>query len=214
MRNNKLTLLISSIILLPFTFSVFQVSSSLLSPQWGYLSGFIFYWVYALAFILYITGLNRAKWKSMLGGSKNHPRAFILQALAFVPVVGVFFISFLPNINQLSLSAAILLVVMAIVNGLIEEVYWRGLYLLEYKNDWRIGLLAATLLFAVWHISLWFSKGMLYQGGFGALVGGALIMGLLWAWVTRSVGNIRACVAAHILVNLFAFTALLVQNGF
>ncbi len=40
-----------------------------------------------------------------------------------------------------------------------------------------------TIFFGIWHISLYFAKGMVYQGGFPSLVGGAFFMGLLWGWV-------------------------------
>jgi membrane protease YdiL (CAAX protease family) len=103
---------------------------------------------------------------------------------------------------------------MAVLNGSIEEFYWRGLYLLEYRENARIGFFLSSLLFGAWHFSVWFARGMLYKDGMPALVGGAYVMGLLWTWVARSQGNIRAVLPAHVLVNLFAFTGLFVDNGF
>jgi membrane protease YdiL (CAAX protease family) len=103
---------------------------------------------------------------------------------------------------------------MAVLNGSIEEFYWRGLYLLEYRDNVPIGFFLSTLLFGAWHFSVWSARGIVYKDGIVALIGGAYVMGLLWAWVARSQGNIRAVVFAHVLVNLFAFTSLFVDNGF
>jgi membrane protease YdiL (CAAX protease family) len=133
---------------------------------------------------------------------------------AFLPAVGLFFVSFLPNAARLTLSTGMLLVLMTVLNGSIEELYWRGLYLIEYPNSNRIGFLFSWLLFGAWHVSLWFARGILFRDGFLALVGGAYGLGLLWTWSARSSGNLRTVIPAHILTNLFAFTVLFVDNGF
>jgi len=78
----------------------------------------------------------------------------------------------------------------------------------------RTGFLLSLLLFGAWHVSVWFARGVIYKDGFLALVGGAYGLGLIWPWVARSNGNLRAVVPSHILVNLFALTAFFVDNGF
>ncbi len=40
MQNKQRTLLISSLILLPFTFVLFQLTTLALGPKWGYVTGF------------------------------------------------------------------------------------------------------------------------------------------------------------------------------
>ncbi|MCK5065185.1 MAG: CPBP family intramembrane metalloprotease, partial [Candidatus Fermentibacteraceae bacterium] len=91
---------------------------------------------------------------------------------------------------------------------------WRGLYLKEFGNNIVIGLYLSTLLFGVWHFSLWFVEGIEYSGGLLALVGGAYLMGLLWSYSSRKIGNIRMCIVGHVFVNVFAFTGLFVDNSF
>jgi membrane protease YdiL (CAAX protease family) len=133
---------------------------------------------------------------------------------AFLPAFGTFFVAFLPNAAMLTFSTGVLLVLTAVINGSVEELYWRGLYLVEYPSDTRTGFIFSWLLFGAWHISLWFSRGVIFADGFFALVGGAFGLGLLWTWSARSSGNLRTVIPAHILTNLFAFTALFVDNGF
>ena len=94
-----------------------------------------------------------------------------------------------------------------------EEIYWRGLYLKEYGDNLFVGVLLSTFLFTLWHISLWHIKGLTYQGGLIALVGGAYIMGILWCFISRKVQNISYCLIAHVFVNIFVFTGLFVQNS-
>jgi len=152
--------------------------------------------------------------KGMWNQARNNKYTKWIGLAAFIPAFGVFFVSFLPNVAKLTLSTGALLMGMVLLNGLIEEFYWRGLYLLEYPDNTRIGFILAWILFGAWHISLWFARGMIYKDGFLALVGGAYGLGLIWTWVARSNRNLRAVVPAHILANLFAFTALFVDNGF
>jgi membrane protease YdiL (CAAX protease family) len=133
---------------------------------------------------------------------------------AFLPALGTFFISFLPNAALLTFSTSVLIVLTAVLNGFIEELYWRGLYLLEYPDNHRIGFLFSWLLFGAWHISLWFARGVIYEDGFLTLVGGSYGLGLLWTWSARTSRNLRTVVPAHILTNIFAFTALFLNNRF
>jgi membrane protease YdiL (CAAX protease family) len=214
MQNKQRTLLVSSLILLPYTFGLFQLTTLALGPKWGYVTGFLGYWAYCLLTAWLLSGSDWNYFKAMWNQPQNNKYATWIGLAAFIPALGVFFVSFLPNVAKLTLSAGALLVGMVLLNGFIEEVYWRGLYLLEYPDNSRIGFSLAWALFGAWHVSLWFARGMIYKDGFIALVGGAYGLGLLWTWVARSNRNLRTVVPAHILVNLFAFTALFVDNGF
>lgn len=214
MKKKKTALLASSLLMLPFTFGLFQLTTLLFGTKWGYVTGFLGYWAYCLIVAWLAAGSDWNYFKGMWNQGSTNKYATWIALAAFIPAIGVFFVSFLSNVAALSLSAGVLLVLMAALNGSIEELYWRGLYLLEYPDHPRIGFLLSWLLFGAWHISLWFAKGMVYKDGFGALVGGAYGLGLIWTWVARSNGNLRAVIPAHILTNLFAFTALFADNGF
>ena len=214
MKDKKRLLLVSSLILLPFTFLLFQLTTSFLGPKWGYIVGFLGYWSYCLLTAWIVSGADWNYFKDMWNQEQRGKYTKWIALAAFIPALGTFFVSFLPNAARLTLSTGALLLFMAVLNGSIEELYWRGLYLLEYPENTGIGFILSWLLFGAWHISLWFARGVIYKDGFLALVGGAYALGLIWTWVARSNGNLRAVVPAHILANLFAFTALFVDNGF
>lgn len=214
MKDNKRILIISSVVLLPFTFVLFQLTTLWLGPKWGYITGFLGYWAYCLVTAWLLSGSDWDYFKRMWIPQRGGKYAKWINVVAFLPVFGLFFFSFLPTVSKLTLSAGMLLIFTVVMNGAIEELYWRGLYLLEYPNDTRIGFLLSLLLFGAWHISLWFARGIVYKDGFLALVGGAYGLGLIWTWVARSNGNLRVVIPSHMLVNLFALTALFVDNGF
>lgn len=214
MQNKKLILLASSLLMLPITFGWVQLTTTFFGAKWGYVTGLAGYWVYCLVIAWLVSDGNLNYFKSIWNGQHHAKYGTWFSLVPFIPVLGVFSVSFLPNVAQLTFSTGILLVIVAVLNGSIEELYWRGLYLLEYPNNTRIGFVLASFLFGAWHISLWFAKGVVYKDGFLALVGGAYMLGLIWTWVARSSRNLRTVIASHILVNLFAFTALFVNNGF
>jgi len=213
MTTSQKQLILFSIFIVGLTFGFFYFLPPILGPKWGYVTGFALYWICAILVSFQLGGFKSHKW-NMLFSIKKGEASPVISAAAFVPVLGVFFVSFMPNISKLTVSAGLLLVLMAVINGFVEEFFWRGMYLLEFKKSVVIGLVAAPLLFAAYHIALRYIKGITYQGGFFALVGGAYIMGLLWSWVSRKTGTILPVTIAHILVNIFAFTGLFVENGF
>jgi uncharacterized protein len=214
MQTKKHILLVSSLVLLPFTFGWFQLTTSILGPKWGYIAGFLGYWTYCVGTAWLLSGGKWSYFKEMWTQERGGKYAKWISLAAFIPVLGVFFVSFLPNVSKLTVSTGVLLIFTVLLNGVIEELYWRGLYLREYPNDTRVGFLISLLLFGAWHVSLWFARGVVYKDGFLALVGGAYGLGLIWTWVARSNGNLRAVIPSHILVNLFALTALFVDNAF
>lgn len=213
MTKSQKKLITFSIVLVGITFGLFSLFPMILGPKWGYITGFILYWACALFFSRWINGFDLSSLKKMYSVTSSWP-SLIVSVVAFLPVFGVFFISFLPNVCLLTLASGILVILFSICNGLVEEYFWRGMYLDQFRENAVVFLIVSPVIFGAYHIALWLIKGITYQGGFMALVGGAYVMGLIWAWVARRTGSILSVTIAHILVNIFAFTGLFVQNGF
>jgi len=214
MTNKKRILLISSFLLLPVTLIWFQITTTFLGSKWGYITGLLGYWSYCLCAAWLMAGWDWNYFAGVWQSVHGHQYAKWIGFAAYVPVFATFFISFLPIASKLTLATGALVIFTSVVNGPIEEFYWRGLYLLEYRDNARIGFFLSTLIFGTWHFSVWFAKGVHYNSGVLPLIGGAYMLGALWSWVTRSNGNIRAAAFAHMLLNLFALAGLFVDNGF
>lgn len=214
MQDKKRALLISSFILLPFVFLLFQVTSRTLSPKWGFTAGFLGYWLYCLLTVWLISSSDLNYLKGVWNQRRENKHAKLIGFILAFVVIACFFVGIVPVAAKLTLSAGALALILSIVNGPVEELYWRGLYLLEYRDNKRIGFVLSALLFGTWHFSLWFARGMIYKEGAFVVVGVPYLLGLLWTWTARSNGNIRAAVLTHILIDIFALTRLFVQNGF
>jgi hypothetical protein len=59
----------------------------------------------------------------------------------------------------------------ALINGTVEELFWRGAFVFTFPDDILRGYFFPTVFFGRWHVALYVIKGMKFQGGFAALVG-------------------------------------------
>lgn len=212
MTRRKYILIISSTLAFPVTFIIFSIFPEKLSSMIVYIMGMGVYWMYISSFIILLLKDDFRAFRKVI--KNEFPSSLWIKTIPFLPVLGVLFISFLPNIRHIAIDRFLIVVFIAMISGSLEEIYWRGLYLMEFPKSTIFGFLIPSVLFGMWHISLWFLKGIVYHGGFGALVGGAFIMGILWSWSSRKLRQIRFGIYAHIIVNIFAFTGLFVDNGF
>lgn len=210
---SKNILLFSSVIILPFMFMIFSITTSTLGTEKGYFLGFIIYWSFCLSIIYISIKTSATQLKSLYTFKLNSKNALLYSSFSLLPAFGLFSISFLPNIHLLDARLITLVLITSIINGFVEELYWRGLFLIEFKKNVMVGLLGSTLLFTSWHIAL-YSIDEINYGGFLALVGGSTLLGLLWSFCTRKLNSILFPTMGHILVNIFAFTELYTKNTF
>ncbi|MGD9200966.1 MAG: CPBP family glutamic-type intramembrane protease [Chitinispirillia bacterium] len=213
LRSKKSILLFSSVLIMPVMSLLFLSLTRVLGPKTGYFTGFAVYWIYCIIIFILLINKRVGQFNHIYRIHLNTGKNILVSVLAFLPVFAVFYIQFLPVISSITTAVFILAMVNAILNGIVEELYWRGLYLVEYRNNIYIGLWLSVFLFGAWHISMYLIEDI-YFGGFGPLVGGALLMGLLWSFISRTQNSIFMPTAAHILVNFFAFTGLYLENAF
>ncbi|WP_217495118.1 CPBP family intramembrane glutamic endopeptidase [Vibrio sonorensis] len=173
--------------------------------------GFAVYWAYCLLAVLLLA--DKTALLKLFRFDIVSKKSWFYALACFVPLGGAIYVNFLPYIDSIRLMVLVLSAATALLNGFVEELYWRGLYLSEFKNNEKIGLWLATALFGIWHIALFTISDIAY-GGFAPLVFGSAFMGLLWAYCSRKLNSISFPIAAHILVNFFAFTGLYIANGF
>ena len=195
-------------LIFPITFLIFNFTIDQLGLQLGYWVSSAIYWVIIASFTLYHLGFRGVLNLYRIDKS----RAQLWGIIAFIPVISTFFVSFIPSFPQLKASLMVLTIITGIINGTCEELFWRGLTLnTEFKSKYVV-IIASLIGFGLWHLTLAMINGLRYQGGIGALVGGAFFMGILWQFVATKMNNIFYITIAHILVNIFAFSTLILEN--
>ena len=200
-------------VLFPVTFMIFQLFNILVKGLIGYLFAFIVYWLICIITSTLIIKGEYEFIKLYKVSRKDTKIIFLISIfITFIPVILTFCVSFLKVYHLLTPVILVSLISVSIINGLIEEFFWRGAFFVTFKRRVRLAYVYPTIFFAVWHISLYFYSGIKYQGGFFPLVGGAAIMGAVWAWSVWKQKTILFTTMAHIFANFFAFSMLLVEN--
>lgn len=179
-----------------------------LSPAHGYLAVFCLYWIcFCLPAGWYFQRRERLRdtFSLTVGKDRWIPWAVALQ----ISVVAIASWTLLPD--QVPAIAIALALLFGLVNGTLEEFFWRGAYLSQGRGDARFQLLGVGL-FTLWHVPLALAHGVTYQGGSLALIGGALGLGLFWSFIAYRTNHIGWPVVSHALTNAIAFIGLIAAN--
>lgn len=203
-------LCISMLLLIPFL-------TNKLGKTIGYILGFCIYWlVFCLPVTLYscngFSGLKEVySQKSNIKISEKK----VWYLIALIPCIATFFVVFKKFAPTAGFQVLVIASIYALINGTIEEMFWRGAFNKVFINsNIFFAYIYPAIFFGIWHIALYFAKGIVYQGGFASLVGGAFFMGLLWGWVAYKTKSIKTVTLAHIITNFFAFTGMIFFNWF
>ncbi len=202
-------LCISMLLLMPFL-------TANMGKTTGYVTGFCIYWfLFCLPVSVYCSGDFRRLREIYRQKSDITARMkTIYYFIALIPCIATFFAVF-KNIAPIAgLQVLNLALVFGMINGTLEEMFWRGIFNKIFNDHLIWAYLYPSLFFGIWHIALFLANGIVYQGGGSTLVGGSLFMGCLWGLVAYKTKSVKLVTAAHIITNFFAFTGLIYQNWF
>jgi len=193
---------LSQLVAPAFGLIVFSVIGRSAPPFTAFAVAMLVYWAYLASITTVVVIKDRTlseRLRALLGPSK----APGFGALAFVPVMGAFFVAFLPIAGELRATTFLAAAAIGAVNGALEEVFWRGVTLASAEGRGNKGAryVAAATLFTIFHFAF-LRLGLHYQGGALALVGGA-----------AKTESVRPSILAHQLVNALAFSSLFTNNG-
>lgn len=190
---------------LPVLAIVFYAATRVMPPLIGYSVGLAVYWVCVLTpLILWRGGFGTISYRLIW------PRPWLI-VLNVIPICGVAAAAWIGWQNHpLPVMVFAAVVTAALINGTLEEVFWRGTLLRD--TELVSALVLQVGLFTTWHVALLFADGVVVTGGALGLFGGALIGGILWTWARVQTGAVGFGILCHIGLNLFAFTELATNN--
>ena len=89
----------------------------------------------------------------------------------------------------------IIAIPVAIINGVCEELLWRGLYIKVFPNNALLGVIFPAIGFAFWHISpqLIFPA----EQGVWPFVTSTLFLGLSYGWIAYKTKSIKWNAISH-----------------
>lgn len=178
----------------------------------GYLAALSFYW---LGFCLPVIALHVWPLRGpRLFSERLAWRDWFIPGLLLMQVGIVAMLAFVPNTPLLTTHGAMLAAAIAMINAPLEETAWRGGFLTVFAERPRLGFWMGWVLFTAWHGPLLLSQGIVFDGGWPALVGGAAALGLVWSWVAWRTGSVFWITIAHGLTSAITFWVLFDRNGF
>jgi len=181
-------------------------------PRAGYFFSLTFYWLF---FCLPVIGWHALPANSGQLFSEKLPwRDWWIIPLLLAQVGVVAILIFAPNTTFFTSGGMWLAILIASINGPLEETAWRGGFLGTFRNRPLLGFVLGCVLFTAWHIPLALGAGLSFEGGWPMLLGGTALLGLFWAWIVWRSGSVFYVSIAHTLTNIFLFWVFFDRNGF
>ncbi len=202
----QLTLLLTAFGFCSLMFAIVPAVTGRFDPLVGYIAVLAIYWVGFCVPVSWVFRRGSIQVSTRLG----MPKKWIPAVAIAVPVV-VFIVSntmsaFDSRWDLLALSA-----ICALINGPLEEIAWRRTF--RANSDGRLSYeLLGLGLFTLWHVPLYFCRGVSFDYGAVGLIGGALLLGVVWTFMTRAANSVGWPMVSHTLVNLAAFPTFFAMN--
>lgn len=204
----KIFLIFLPALLLISTYYAYTCFVQLWGLKVGYLSGFIFYWLFWCLIIPYCV-IGKGGVKDILRSSPltNGKRQWInILLLLIPPLLAILFGPFMGRILKTTFFIGILSLVIAVVNAVSEEILWRGVYIKVFPGKYFLGYIYPAIGFAVWHLV----PNTVYTSSYGVVpfIMSALLIGLCWGFVAFRTGSIRWVIISHIILDFSGLGAL------
>ncbi|MEO1202446.1 MAG: CPBP family glutamic-type intramembrane protease [Pseudomonadota bacterium] len=200
-------LVIAAALLVCLMFPVVLLTTSVLSPVVGYVCVLAVYWVFFCLPVSVVFGRGPDRVPVNLV-----KRPWWVSAVALALPVAVFFAAGPTTWLRADRTVLLLAVGCALINAPLEELAWRRSFRANSGSKLWFELLGLAL-FALWHVPLFFSRGIEFDHGFAGLVGGAFALGTVWVLLTRVSHSVGWPIVSHVLVNTAAFVPFFAANA-
>ncbi|MCX8063016.1 MAG: CPBP family glutamic-type intramembrane protease, partial [Anaerolineales bacterium] len=140
-------------LLLPTTAAVFALATRFLGAEAGYLFGFGFYWLFWCLLVPQRL-LGKTEFATILRDrAPLFSRPNWLAATLWLLVMLIALLMYAAEFIRAPLLLILIAVPLATINGLCEEILWRGLYVRCFPRNAWLAILYPSLGFALWHLA-------------------------------------------------------------
>jgi hypothetical protein len=198
----KYFLILLPVVLTSSTAFVFSETAQRLGNDEGYLLGFGFYWIWCLGVPCIFWGKDGLRRVLTEETSLFRKKNWLLVGLLSITVVGAIWMYYIPNISAVSIWL-VLFSPVAVINGICEEILWRGVYVKTFGRSVFWACLYPSIGFALSHLSpqLVFPS----QSGMLPFVFSTFLLGLVYGWVAYKTGSAKWTAITHSVIGLLAF---------
>jgi membrane protease YdiL (CAAX protease family) len=202
-------LLILPFILIPSAAFVFSVLSKWLGKEKGYLLGFFFYWTVWCVFVPLIY-LGKDGFLSLfVDKSPLLYRPNWLAAVIWVLITLVTVVMYGREFLKAPLTLILIAVPLATINGICEELLWRGLYVRAFPNNFWLAIIFPAIGFALWHLV---PVQIFSDGNKLAFVLSTFFLGLAYGFIAYKTGSAKWTAISHSLNGIFALSGMIAPS--
>jgi membrane protease YdiL (CAAX protease family) len=179
---------------------VVAVGTRIANPLGAYVAALCVYWLWLAGILMFFA--NRTQLAPLMRWGQTDRSVLVLLAVPVLICLGLGVTRWI----EVGVPAWALLPVLlaALVNGSLEETFWRGAVL--PRPDWRNAVLA-WVAFVGWHLALMPAAHVMTWPDKGAFLAGAAIFGAVWTLARLRTGGLFAGIAGHVGVNIGAHMA-------
>lgn len=196
-------------LLLPSTALVFTRASRQLGREKGYLLGFLFYWmVWCLLVPLLLLG--RAGFSSLFVDEApflSRPNWLAVVLWAVITLVTI--LMYARDFIRASPTLILIAIPAATVNGLCEEILWRGLYFSLFPGNFWLSILFPSIGFALWHLV---PLQVFPEGSRSAFVLSTFFLGLAYGFIACKTGSVTWTALSHSLSGILALSGMIAPS--
>jgi membrane protease YdiL (CAAX protease family) len=207
-KSKQIALLLAPPLVLLSMWTTFSGLQARFGAQRGHLVGLLGYWaVWCGCFPWWILGSRGLR----ACFSTGRPRGWDWMLLSAAPLLG-YSAAFPKQAKRADMGIVATSAAMAAVNGVGEELLWRGAYLGAFPCHTALAQAYATLGFALWHLAPQRIFPSRYPGGAWSFVAVSGALGWLYSIAARREGGIRWTALSHALFDFSGLGALVYQQ--
>jgi uncharacterized protein len=209
-KHERRILQIAPAVIVATMWGVFHGGVALFGTRGGYVAGFLVYWiVWGICFPLWIVGSDGVRRMFM----PAHPRFGMsprraIPLLALPPLLGALFI-YPMTFPSTSGGTLLVFAAIALVNGTVEEILWRGLFVTTFSDRALTGYVVPAVWFGLLQLAALSVYPYDIPGGPATAVIGAFAVGLIYGAVAWRFQSVRWTVLSHVLMNLTGIGAVI-----
>jgi membrane protease YdiL (CAAX protease family) len=193
-------------VLIPIAALAFKGYSEKFGKETGYLLGFLFYWTVWCVFVPLIY-LGKGEFLSLFVDktpllSGPNWRAAVLWALITLVTLVIYGKKFI----QAPITLILIAIPLATINGICEELLWRGLYVRAFPGNFWLGIIFPAIGFALWHLA---PRQIFSDGSKFGFILSTLFLGLAYGFISYRTGSAKWTAISHSLNGILALSGML-----
>lgn len=189
--------------------AVFWLGSQWLGAHGGYLLGFAFYWGVWCLGLAYVLNGRQSLVRLWRDRRPLFSRDNWLAALVWLLVLAAALLLYAADFFRAPPLLILVAAGMATINGVCEEILWRGLYVAFFPRNIWLGVVYPAAGFALWH----FAPQVVFPADEPlSFVVSTFFLGLAYGWIAYRCGSARWSAISHSLSGILALSGMLATS--